>query len=1186
MKNARFSTNKPYEYYSPYPIRYSGRDSPLIKITEVKSLNKEFELMNNGKQSLQPEVRNQIISQIPEKVEFYKSKRIETPNNGYKKDDFKTPKIRKFFDSINNMCINSKFNVGTESKLIVPNHSYFESKYTKKNKCNSILSNNVNENLNNIKYLSNLTIENHLRRTPLLYNISQENNYQRIVQNNKNVRDNRSNEKEMFKSHLRRSRIDNELNQKKKKENMSKILISEPTIFSQIGKDYYQNERNPVYIKIELSKSTGKTKVKRDEDKKKQIKELDKKNEKVINQIYTKIDKSTKQQERVKPEKSQRGPNDNTQNVYNRLKKDIHTAPDTSRVYEKDVIRSNNNENISFRSIRFSNERNEDNIKNMRIFINNRYDKYRTMNSIEGDIDNYYNNNTLTIKDDVKGSKTTKNNTIVKINNNDNKKNFKNESHKTFQKRVKNIDIAQDKNNSKTFRNDDKKNKRGVIYMKRDEKTKTITKNNDENNLKNSDKKDGNKSDKKEPKNTEKKDSYNSGTKYNQNSDKKENVNLGIKENQKSDKKENIDSDIKDNQKADRKQPKDSEKKEYNSSNKKDNQKSDNKEPKDSEKKDNHHIAKKENQKSDKKENLKSSKKEIAKSEKINNQNSDKKELIIELDKKEIIIIELDKKNNDKKNNHNSYKKNNHNSDKKNNQNSDKKDIPKTEKIENQNLEKKATPRSEKVENKNLEQKAIPRSEKVENQNSDKKDIPKIDKIENQNLEKNEIPKEDKIDNQKSDKGEEKKLEIKEDIKEFKIEEEKNKNINNDILNIKTIDFTNKIKNDDILLYSNVPIIAKEKTREKGKSHNYSDISTHESRFSDKKMEKRKGNFEEWDKNEYKGLRKTTYDGESRRRNKDKDKETFKIRSEFSSTLYIRQTEGKTLGGKDEFGHKKTNQDTFIIEKNVNGILNFNIFGVLDGHGFDGHFASQFASRYILYKLKNHPVIKNLDNPKDIYIKLIENNYSIITNIFLDADAQIQKEKFNCTRSGTTCVLVIQLEEHIICANCGDSRAIIVFDDYYDDNLYNSKIFPLSHDCKPDLPNEEKRIKEHGGVVERAYNEFNQEIGPYRIWAVGEDYPGLAMSRSIGDMDAKKVGVIPNPKFIEYTIDYFSKYMIIASDGIWEFISNEEAMKIANKFYLRNDANGLCHELIQKSIYLWEENDIIIDDITVVVTFF
>ena len=167
----------------------------------------------------------------------------------------------------------------------------------------------------------------------------------------------------------------------------------------------------------------------------------------------------------------------------------------------------------------------------------------------------------------------------------------------------------------------------------------------------------------------------------------------------------------------------------------------------------------------------------------------------------------------------------------------------------------------------------------------------------------------------------------------------------------------------------------------------------------------------------------------------------------------------------------------------------------------------------------------------------------------------------------------------------GDSRAILVYDESQD-NLKNTKVFPLSHDAKPDLPREKERIIKCGGEVEKMVDEKGLGVGPFRVWAKGKSYPGLSMSRSIGDMDAKLVGVIPNPEFIEYKIDSKAKYMIICSDGIWEFLSNEEVMKIANSFYLSNDPKGLCHELVNKATKLWEEKDVVIDDITVLVIFF
>jgi len=314
-------------------------------------------------------------------------------------------------------------------------------------------------------------------------------------------------------------------------------------------------------------------------------------------------------------------------------------------------------------------------------------------------------------------------------------------------------------------------------------------------------------------------------------------------------------------------------------------------------------------------------------------------------------------------------------------------------------------------------------------------------------------------------------------------------------------------------------------------------------------------------------------------------KKESQINQEFSKITYVKSSKATSEAGLDD-GNKKINQDVYIHEKNINGILNFNIFGVLDGHGDFGHLASNFVKRYIISRISNHHKIKNLKNNRDIYKELIKDQYQLITHIFLEADAQIKKEKFNCQMSGTTCVMVIQLDENLICANTGDSRAILVYDQSPISNLKNTKVFNLSYDAKPEVPREKERIIKCGGEVEKMVDEEGVGVGPFRVWAKGKSYPGLSMSRSIGDMDAKNVGVIPDPEFVEYKIDSKTKYLIICSDGVWEFLSNEEVMKIANSFYLRNDALGLCQNLTNKSMDFWLKEDNYVDDITVVVVFF
>lgn len=64
-------------------------------------------------------------------------------------------------------------------------------------------------------------------------------------------------------------------------------------------------------------------------------------------------------------------------------------------------------------------------------------------------------------------------------------------------------------------------------------------------------------------------------------------------------------------------------------------------------------------------------------------------------------------------------------------------------------------------------------------------------------------------------------------------------------------------------------------------------------------------------------------------------------------------------------------------------------------------------------------------------------------------------------------------------------------------------------------------------------------MGPARVWLADMDLPGLAMSRSLGDYVAQSVGVIPVPEVNIYNININDRFVIIASDGVWEFLSNE-----------------------------------------------
>jgi len=297
---------------------------------------------------------------------------------------------------------------------------------------------------------------------------------------------------------------------------------------------------------------------------------------------------------------------------------------------------------------------------------------------------------------------------------------------------------------------------------------------------------------------------------------------------------------------------------------------------------------------------------------------------------------------------------------------------------------------------------------------------------------------------------------------------------------------------------------------------------------------------------------------------------------------HIKKVGSYSQAGKGEDGFTKVNQDSFLVLQNQYNLKDFNIFAVLDGHGANGHLVSRFVTKYFTSFFKNNKKMNQYTSDEDtVCYRLKKNEYDILKRAFRHAERDISKSTdIDANFSGTTCVMVFQIGEKIICANVGDSRAIIV-------KTKNNEldIQPLSIDQKPDDPEESKRIIENGGEISQ-FEEDGEKSGPFRVWKKGEVYPGIAMSRSIGDLIASTLGVVPEPKFIEDKIDKDTKFIVIASDGVWEFLDNKAVTDIVMPFYKKNDPDGACKTLIKESTEWWNKEDIVVDDITVIVIFF
>jgi len=78
------------------------------------------------------------------------------------------------------------------------------------------------------------------------------------------------------------------------------------------------------------------------------------------------------------------------------------------------------------------------------------------------------------------------------------------------------------------------------------------------------------------------------------------------------------------------------------------------------------------------------------------------------------------------------------------------------------------------------------------------------------------------------------------------------------------------------------------------------------------------------------------------------------------------------------------------------------------------------------------------------------------------------------------------------------------------------------------------------------------------------------MSRSFGDRVAKQVGVTSEPEILSSEITKNSHFLVLGSDGLFEYLNNDDIMKLIIPFYLKNDPDGACNALINDSIKAWK----------------
>jgi serine/threonine protein phosphatase PrpC len=94
------------------------------------------------------------------------------------------------------------------------------------------------------------------------------------------------------------------------------------------------------------------------------------------------------------------------------------------------------------------------------------------------------------------------------------------------------------------------------------------------------------------------------------------------------------------------------------------------------------------------------------------------------------------------------------------------------------------------------------------------------------------------------------------------------------------------------------------------------------------------------------------------------------------------------------------------------------------------------------------------------------------------------------------------------------------------------------------------------------------------------------MTRSIGDKAGIDIGLIYTPEILEHRLTHEDKFLIVASDGLWEFLSNKKVVQIVEKYWQEGKAREACEKLVALATACWQREDDVMDDITIIVTFF
>lgn len=222
------------------------------------------------------------------------------------------------------------------------------------------------------------------------------------------------------------------------------------------------------------------------------------------------------------------------------------------------------------------------------------------------------------------------------------------------------------------------------------------------------------------------------------------------------------------------------------------------------------------------------------------------------------------------------------------------------------------------------------------------------------------------------------------------------------------------------------------------------------------------------------------------------------------------------------------------------GLSDWSYFAVFDGHA--GALVSAHSAEHLLECIMQTEEFKAEDVTKGIHSGFLR----------LDDEMRELPEMSSGTeKSGSTAVCAFISPRNIYIANCGDSRAVLC---RAGDPVFSTR------DHKPVLPAEKERIQNAGGSV------MIQRVNG-----------ALAVSRALGDYEYKNLKdrgpceqlVSPEPEiFVRDRDDEHDEFLVLACDGIWDVMNNEDLCNfIHSRLLLTDDLEAVTNQVIDTCLY-------------------